>query len=59
MNHLWQDEVFVLFQPPDSLLNDSISCYDMMYGTKPTLFMLWATEHKAKKVLDGLGILVK
>lgn len=34
---------------PDTLLNDNASCYDMMYGAKPTPFMLWATEHKAKK----------
>ena len=44
---------------PDSLLNDSASCYDMMYSAKPTPFMQWATEHKATKVLDGLGMLVE
>ena len=44
---------------PDTLLNDNASCYDMMYAAKPTPFMLWATEHKAKKVLDGLGMLVE
>ena len=44
---------------PDSLLNDNASCYDMMYGAKPTPFMTWANEHKATKVLDGLGMLVE
>ena len=44
---------------PDTLLNDSASCYDMMYSAKPTPFMIWATEHKAEKVLDGLGMLVE
>ena len=44
---------------PDSLLNDDASCYDMMYSAKPTPFMVWATEHNAAKVLDGLGMLVE
>ncbi|MCK4865390.1 MAG: shikimate dehydrogenase [Gammaproteobacteria bacterium] len=44
---------------PDTLLNDNASCYDMMYAAKPTPFMLWATEHNAEKVLDGLGMLVE
>ena len=44
---------------PDTLLNDNASCYDMMYSAKPTPFMNWATEHKATKVLDGLGMLVE
>lgn len=44
---------------PDSLLNDNASCYDMMYGAKPTPFMTWAKEHKATNVLDGLGMLVE
>ena len=44
---------------PDTLLNDNASCYDMMYAAKPTPFMLWATEHNATKVLDGLGMLVE
>lgn len=44
---------------PDNLLNDNASCYDMMYGAKPTPFMIWATENNAEKVLDGLGMLVE
>jgi shikimate dehydrogenase len=44
---------------PDTLLNNNASCYDMMYSAKATRFMLWATEHKAAKILDGLGMLVE
>ncbi|MCW9031130.1 MAG: shikimate dehydrogenase [Gammaproteobacteria bacterium] len=44
---------------PDTLLNNNASCYDMMYSAKATPFMNWATEHKAVKVLDGLGMLVE
>ena len=44
---------------PDALLNDNACCYDMMYAAKPTPFMIWATEHNATKVLDGLGMLVE
>ncbi|MEG1041564.1 MAG: shikimate dehydrogenase [Pseudomonas sp.] len=34
-------------------------CYDMMYGKEPTPFCRWASEHKAGKVLDGLGMLAE
>ena len=34
-------------------------CYDMMYGKEPTPFCRWASEHKAAKVLDGLGMLAE
>ncbi|MCY1462489.1 Shikimate dehydrogenase (NADP(+)) [compost metagenome] len=31
----------------------------MMYGKEPTPFCRWASEHKAAKVLDGLGMLAE
>lgn len=34
-------------------------CYDMMYGKEPTPFCLWATEHGAGQVMDGLGMLAE
>lgn len=44
---------------PNDLLNENAICYDMMYGAKPTIFMGWATNRGANKVLDGLGMLVE
>lgn len=44
---------------PDTILNDDACCYDMMYGAEPTTFMKWADKHGAKKVIDGLGMLVE
>ncbi len=45
--------------PPlkDSLLNSNTWVYDMVYGTKPTVFMEWALERGASGS-DGLGMLV-
>ncbi len=33
-------------------------CYDLMYGIE-TPFMKWAKQHSARKVTDGLGMLVE
>lgn len=44
---------------PDDLLANGASCYDMMYGAKPTPFQLWATAHGAVQSMDGLGMLVE
>lgn len=44
---------------PDSACTHTTWCYDMMYGAEPTTFMHWATQHKAAKSLDGLGMLVE
>lgn len=43
---------------PDHLLAANACCYDMMYGAEPTVFLLWAKQHGAVQVADGLGMLV-
>ncbi len=43
---------------PDNLLAMSASCYDMMYGSEPTIFLQWAKNHGAAHVADGLGMLI-
>ncbi len=44
---------------PNGLLEKGGSCYDMMYGDKPTAFMRWGLGQGAAKVIDGLGMLVE
>ena len=44
---------------PSGIVSDKGCCYDMMYGTAPTPFMLWAAENMAWAVSDGLGMLVE
>ena len=39
-------------------LCDGALCYDLMYGTE-TPFMNWGLENSARKVSDGLGMLVE
>lgn len=43
---------------PDDVLAPGACCYDMAYGAEPTLFLQWASVHKAASVADGLGMLV-
>ncbi|MCW9025106.1 MAG: shikimate dehydrogenase [Gammaproteobacteria bacterium] len=44
---------------PDNIIAEGGSCYDMMYGNKPTSFMDWCSDHGASAVYDGLGMLVE
>lgn len=34
-------------------------CYDMVYGSSPTLFLQWAAQQGARSIADGLGMLVE
>lgn len=43
---------------PLDILNKDASCYDMMYGADPTVFLRWAKEHGAARTADGLGMLI-
>lgn len=44
---------------PDDCLARGGWTYDMMYGDKPTAFVLWGRERGAARALDGLGMLVE
>jgi shikimate dehydrogenase len=44
---------------PAGLIHAQSWCYDLMYGSEPTIFCRWATEHGAQRALDGLGMLVE
>ncbi|OAI93587.1 shikimate dehydrogenase [Pseudomonas putida] len=44
---------------PGLILPGHTVCYDMMYGKEPTPFCVWAREHGAAQVLDGLGMLAE
>lgn len=42
----------------DQLITPDVACYDMTYGKSFTPFLQKAKERQAKKVVDGLGMLV-
>jgi len=43
---------------PASVVNDHVYCYDMFYQKGKTPFLSWSEEQGARKVADGLGMLV-
>lgn len=44
---------------PNDLLTADGHCYDLMYAAQPTPFLVWARQHGARAVSDGLGMLVE
>ncbi len=44
---------------PAGLVHAQSWCYDLMYGSEPTIFCRWAEAQGAHKALDGLGMLVE
>jgi shikimate dehydrogenase len=44
---------------PEGLLAEGAVAYDMVYGSEPTPFMVWAQQQDAAATADGLGMLVE
>jgi shikimate dehydrogenase len=44
---------------PTTVIKNDTCCYDLMYSNTETIFMKWASEQGAPKVMDGLGMLVE
>jgi shikimate dehydrogenase len=44
---------------PEDCFADGAMAYDLMYASEPTPFMVWASDHGAARVADGLGMLVE
>jgi shikimate dehydrogenase len=44
---------------PATVIKNNSCCYDLMYSDTNTVFMEWAIEQGASKVIDGLGMLVE
>lgn len=44
---------------PATAVAQASICYDLLYAEEPTGFMVWAGERGARRVSDGLGMLVE
>jgi shikimate dehydrogenase len=44
---------------PGSLVGSQSFCYDLVYGTADTPFVLWAKNHGAARAVNGWGMLVE
>jgi len=42
----------------ETVINNTVTCYDMVYGKDKTPFLKWAKKHGAANIIDGLGMLV-
>ncbi|MFL0800985.1 MAG: shikimate dehydrogenase [Agarilytica sp.] len=43
---------------PPECISENTKVYDMVYGSEPTAFMVWAKKQGAVNISDGLGMLV-
>jgi len=41
-----------------TVINNDVTCYDMVYAKDKTPFLKWAKKHGAASTIDGLGMLV-
>ena len=44
---------------PDCIVDQNSKCYDMIYARELTPFLLWCKQRGARRLLDGLGMLVR
>jgi len=42
----------------ETVINNTVTCYDMVYGKDETPFLRWSKKQGAAKTIDGLGMLV-
>lgn len=44
---------------PSNVVGPETVCYDLAYSDKPTTFINWSKNLKAKKSIDGIGMLIE
>lgn len=44
---------------PSNVVGPKTVCYDLAYSDKPTAFINWSKNLKAKKSIDGIGMLIE